>query len=449
MRGNFSDPLSSLTHTLRISITPLSHFFCNAYIQIITILAALTLPIAGCVSVTSEKYVDVQRDRKSGRSSFAYMLPKAVVPVQLLERDGVFAINVLAPKYLGDPQHPYIVSYSPSPFSSDSVDVVVGSNALLSSVNVTADDQTGQFLINLAKSYAAITAGVPGLKENSTANFVPISSFDVDPDDSFTLEAANAAFTSAALEQIDLGISRNCHSDDAAKIETCRTYKNIRRKKLTIHVSIHPPVFTPQVKLPDCTVGLCFRLPIPYRVTAGFAVGKRVSASSTFVALPNRAPVFAVNFDRTAFVRKVNNATFVNGMLTGLHVEKPSEAAAIALLPAQMISAFFSTIASTFQSRTAALNAEKEYIEAFMSLDSARKEAFSQQKPLLSVQLGSDAPRVNVVGNQAEQNPSEQVVADSGSGSNQVSESSPAPGNSPGSDIFDQISNGCEDPNNC
>lgn len=319
------------------------------------------------------------------------MLPKAVVPVQLYEQEGEFTIKASSPKYFGDPTAFYYVNYDNNAFSKDTIDVTIDSNSLLKTVNVTAADQTGQVLINLAKSYAAIKTGFANTKENSpTANATLISAVDIDPDDKVTIRSAVSAMNGAARIAIRRGMQTSCGSGAKKNAALCKKYRKLHYSNFKINLNAIAPEIVHQVHKPDCSVGVCFRLPIPYRITAGFKLGKKVNLSSVVVPLPNKGPVVATNFDRALFVTKVINAGFTNGMLTTLHVEKPSEAAAAALLPATIVSEFFGTITSTFDSKKAAITAQQQYLEAFNKLEALKtqKENSRANASILFVGMG-------------------------------------------------------------
>lgn len=349
--------------------------------------------LAACTVVSSSTQLGPETDR---RSAFAYMLPKAVLPLELRELRGNFIINAAAPTYVGDPRHLYYVNYNGNPLSSDVVDVTVDSNGLLKTVNVTAEDQTGQFLINLAKSYGAIkTFG----KEASLQGSELVAQVDVDPDDPYSMRAAEDAFAAAVKVRIRAGIRVNCGpaaANDPDKVNLCGVYNSLAARRPEVKLTAFAPDLVPQARLPDCSVGVCYRLPVPYRVSAGFTFGKDVAVSSVIVPLPNGGPVVATNFARAPFVRKVINAGFTNGVLTSLRIEKPSEAVAVAILPAEIIKALFASIGETFTSRRSALDAEVAYLNALHSVEAKRSEKESSLlgagTSIMSVGMGAPAP---------------------------------------------------------
>ncbi len=393
------------------------------------------LLLGGCVSISSTGLTDKDTG-KTTTSSFAYMLPTSVVPIQLSEINGQFVIDALPPKYFGDANYFYYGSYKSSIFSNDSVDVVIDSKGLLSSVIVTADDQTGQFLINLAKSLAAVQTGFGGRKEAGLVGATPVAQIDIDPEDPATLRAAEIALNSAARIRIRDGIVNNCGKSDAKLKENCHRYRQLQRSQFRIDLTARSPDIIKQASIPDCSIGVCFRLPIPYRISAGFAVGRQLSSSSVIVPLPNGGPIVATDFKRALFVKKVTNAGFTNGMLTSLKIQKPSEAAAVALLPATIVSAFFDTITSTFRSRQAALDAQSQYMTTFENLQNQRKEKETQLRSasLLSVGIGIAPRKAGGLSN----NPDGKDKIGRGSGKAEDSQKGDG-----------LVSPGCETPPNC
>ncbi len=345
----------------------------------------LMIALTSCTSVSSK--TKLAKDRTSG-TSFGYMLPKAFVPIELYEFAGQFVINAGAVTYVGDPAHFYYGYYNPSPFSSDSLNVAIGANGLLDQVNMEADDRSGAVLINLARSAAALQgAGIIGKESNIIAGATKIAEVDIDPDDLTTIDAASQSLSAAANHRIRAGVRNNCGKSENEKIELCGIYSSLKRKGFRIAVDSDVLNLPKQVRVPDCSVGVCFRLPIPYRISAGFQVGRKGVISSAIVPLPNGGPIVATNFRRTLFVKKVINADYTDGVLTNLIIQKPSEAEQIALLPQAIISAFFTEIASTFTSRTEAINAELLYIQKFQELSEKKAAAQKESDQVNNVSL--------------------------------------------------------------
>src|SRR5262249_18568751 len=80
-------------------------------------------------------------------------------------------------------------------------------------------------------------------------------------------------------------------------------------------------------ELADCSVGVCYRVPAPYGIEFAF---NNQYVYGTIVNLPNDRPALALPLERAAFVKRVNNVEFENGMLKKVHFEKPSEALEVA-----------------------------------------------------------------------------------------------------------------------
>jgi hypothetical protein len=60
---------------------------------------------------------------------------------------------------------------------------------------------------------------------------------------------------------------------------------------------------------------------------------------SRTVLLPNEAPLMTLDITRPAFIRKVINLTFTNGILTEVHINKPSEILAGLKIPLDIVKA--------------------------------------------------------------------------------------------------------------
>ncbi len=325
--------------------------------------------VAACNSISS--YEEFGPDAR-GVSSMAYMLPKAVVPIQLKEKDGRFKIVAQTPKYHGDPRHLYYLAYRPSVLASDELEATVEANGLLKTVNMTADDKTGQVLIDLAKSLGSLSTFA---KENNLVDGMDIiDSVDVDPSDPDLVHTAEKALTGALRHRIRDRLRVTCNSTSASDAPLCDEYQALNENRPTVKLGFFPQYDSYQEHEPDCTIGVCFRLPIPYRITAGVSVGGDATVSSAIVALPNDGPIIATDFSRALFVQKVTNASFTNGVLTSLSVTKPSEAAGAVALPSQIIAAFFSGITETFGNRNAALQARISYAEKLKEFEQSKAD---------------------------------------------------------------------------
>ena len=86
----------------------------------------LPILICGCTVITSQPLT-----KETTRATASYVLPKAVIEVALWEDNGHYAIQHLTTEIVPDPKHVYTITYNPSIFASDDVQILVGTKGLL------------------------------------------------------------------------------------------------------------------------------------------------------------------------------------------------------------------------------------------------------------------------------------------------------------------------------
>ncbi len=114
---------------------------------------------------------------------------------------------------------------------------------------------------------------------------------------------------------------------------------------LSIHISKAPPLLVDP--LPPSEVsrrGVLYRPNISRTLTVMHKADPNGRGSwrlllTKQVEVPNRAPVFAVEVNRSLFVDRVTDLEFTDGVLTNVSVKKPSEAAAFVEIPLAVVSA--------------------------------------------------------------------------------------------------------------
>jgi hypothetical protein len=109
------------------------------------IAACAALALQGCAIVGSER-------ANSGGSGVGYMLPRALVPVELVHEGGGLELRLGTPVPVGDTDHTYALQRSGNVFTSDNVVITVDpATALLSSLDVKSEDESAAALVELVK----------------------------------------------------------------------------------------------------------------------------------------------------------------------------------------------------------------------------------------------------------------------------------------------------------
>jgi hypothetical protein len=107
--------------------------------------------------------------------------------------------------------------------------------------------------------------------------------------------------------------------------------------------------------------GVCFRPQIPYHLT--FREGRAV-IEERILLLPDHSPKICMPIERAAFVKKVTNLTFDRGILTEVHIGKPSEALGFMDIPVSIAKAIASVPAELIQLKINYSNKEKDLVDA-------------------------------------------------------------------------------------
>jgi len=318
-------------------------------------------------SVLNSSHVEKTINDALSTSAGYYFLPTAKLNFEVHEQrfndntDGKKIIYYL--KYLSlslepDPKHLYRIDYMRNPFAHDLVTVTLTTKGLLDKVDVTTTDQSGALVVKLVDiAKAAVTKIPPPSGRLSLEEDIVIATVTIDP----------IADCDNSPRKLFYGAS-------------CK---------------ISASVFgSPEIKqngTPECDKGICFRPVLPYEITLSNSEG---NLTSRFIAmLPNKAPIFELPVTRTAFIKKVTELDFENGILTQVKIDKPSEvvgaldiplavARAILSIPAELIQLKIDTTKSQF----GLVKAQKDLIEANQALLELQKQ-FSE-----SSQDGGNAP---------------------------------------------------------
>jgi hypothetical protein len=106
--------------------------------------------------------------------------------------------------------------------------------------------------------------------------------------------------------------------------------------------------------------GICYRpaLPFKLRLLVGDLYIERV------VYLPDYSKIVTFDINRPAFVQKIQNLTFTNGILSQVHLKKDSELLAALGIPADLVKTVAGLPLDLIKFRTTNLQEEKNYLQA-------------------------------------------------------------------------------------
>ena len=297
-----------------------------------SIAAIGALQLSGCAIVSSHS-----ASEPDGRIGIPYMLPKALLPVELVEAEGVLVLRLLEPKLVGDTKASYVLYNVPNVFSSDDVkievDVVTG---LLKSVKAHSTDETGSILKQIAMSTAIGRAEKAAGDGESAETVLYSANFDPDGENSEVLNDLTQRLN-ARVQQILSECSRlkkdtaQCHSDGSSKLPAATT------TPLSVSITAKPMVpktspATGDQNPPsvDCSVGICHRGLLPYKIDLEISgLFKR----SDVIQLPNGAPILGLPLSRAAFVTTKHDVVLKDGRVESHAVDRPSSTLQVVKTP--------------------------------------------------------------------------------------------------------------------
>lgn len=327
--------------------------------------AALT---SGCAIISSTP-------AQSDRVGIGYMLPKALVPVELVQTANALEVRILEAELVGDATNMLTLKRSGNIFTSDNIAITVDpKTSLLSAIDAKSEDKT----LN------AISALRAGLRAESTVpGEVVVYKEWIDLQD----PAKASLDISAAIRNYltDRQRKAKCGSKDA---ETdCQqlqaTLTSITGGTLLVQVrpigvmagiagqaSAHVP--------PDCSAGLCYRINVPHQVTlTGLGLDR-----NAVMSLPTASATFVLPVERWAFVKTTHDIKLEGGILKSETVDRPSTALAIASAPLDIVKATLGAVSEVLQLRInisdkekALAEAKAKEIKAQAALDQAQQDA--------------------------------------------------------------------------
>ncbi len=310
----------------------------------LSLFVALTA-VSGCSVVTSTR---LPIDQLSARTTAAYyFLPKSMIHVQLLEstdKSGKVkhALQYAETLMVPDSSELFVLDYNQSALSDDSLTIQLTAEGLLKRVETTAEDKSGEIIVKLAevgKEAAKAAVYVSSVGESPKV----IRDFMISPSD---VCKVNSEILGATEEKLKIDLKPLVSPSPSSRGTDDRGMS-----------------------------GICFRPQIPYQLS--FREGERV-IEQHILLLPDGSPRVCMAIERAAFVKKVTNLAFEKGILTEVHIDKPSEALGFMEIPVAIAKAIASVPADLIQLRINYSNKEKD-------LADARKSELEAKQALIEV----------------------------------------------------------------
>ena len=311
-----------------------------------------------------------------GSEGIGYMLPRALLPVELVFDGSAFELRIQPALLVGDAAHTYALQRSGNVFTSDNVVVNVDPvSGLLSAVNVKSED----------KSVDAITKLVSGLKAEAAVAVGQVIVFQdlFDPGwDDQRVADFNRRLQFAARAQLRrAGIQAACTGVDGAATDPCNALATLQHEldggDLSVAV-MGSGAATPEPA--DCSAGFCYRINVPHVVRLQ---GPGTSSSAVF-GLPNRSPTFVMPLERWAFVKTTHDVELQGGVFESITSDRPSSAYAVAALPFDIAKAAVTSASELIQLKLDFSGKQKGYYDAQVAeieAKAARDKALLDKAP--------------------------------------------------------------------
>ncbi|MEM0985467.1 MAG: hypothetical protein AAGJ32_04410 [Pseudomonadota bacterium] len=350
----------------------------------------LCLAAAGCTSLGS------QMDRSlEGRSNTGvqYYLPKTLVTLELYKSPDGFVFPRLSEQIVGDTDFSYVAKLNRAIAADNQLTVTVDprSRLLDSDSSALSTARGAEIAKNFARSITALESGGQRRRDIFVGKVV------FDPLDQDAVRRANVALSSAfqafvrqdcAFEVDDetgeLLIPGGIFADEIL-IEQCFFLQDLADDPRTIQITVSNdpgkvplPGDAPEMNVPlldaddfrnVCSSGLCYRATAPHRITV--AVADRYIVDD-ILDLPNNQPPLVIRQPAGVFADQTTQITWVNGMPSTVGVDRNSELAGVASVPAQVVEALSEATIAGFRRDSDEIAAEVNLLNAQANLLNAR-----------------------------------------------------------------------------
>lgn len=339
----------------------------------------------------------------------SYTLAKAVLQVRarMFEREARIVVCVTDEIPMMDDRHQYTMTFRNSPLSADTITVRTypGSN-ILREINVTAIDQTGDFIVNLAGSIgslaslgkeAAFDPSDCESKSDQKNPVVELSSVYIDPGNLEDMRLKMSVLNEVVMTYVGR-LARHCADPNSrfAQLvstdypDTCPEYARIAREFHRSRTPItltwkHPDV--PNVQpTPDCSVGICYRPRLTHLLTVD--VGGARSNTQAF-SFTNTSPLLAMDISRGIAITKTTKIAFdVQGQPSSITLRKGkdsdgsngAEAVELAKLPATVISGYFGAFNKSVGYVNAALSSQSDLVRTQATLRTSKAQGVAKKE---------------------------------------------------------------------
>jgi len=344
---------------------------------------------------------------------------------------------VVSVDYMADPSKLFLLQPQRDWFHDDSANIVVDGRGLLSSINASNTDQSGNVVVALAQAGVQsfeLAGGMPispgqitqnqnllqenieyiesqkksitnqindlksqmQIQEQGTTQFVDrlgVLNHQLQLFESEQRALKMALFEPNFPQQIDLSFNPfdSTELNDASNElrNAGLTIVNSDVFSLNKQVNYRKWLNTPKKE----TDGIFYRPPIPYAFRIRDSVSNVVSAT---VLLPNLAPILHLEMDKAPFVSAISQVTLTNGFIGSYSFSKPSSAMALASYPLVLLSDITSSVTNLIQFRINLGTGQNNLQSTANSGQSIQNSALLAQQAALIAQLSNSITLYNL-----------------------------------------------------
>ena len=341
--------------------------------------ALFFMALSGCTSILDTTALEVGPVVTCTNSAGAYFLPKKTVTVTIQGDDKSggelrgFGINVGdLLNSIADRDQGYCLDYLGSLLSRDEVGIIRSPEGLLRRVYTRAEDKTVEIAKTLIDT-GFLLAGAAGRDLIGGSTGPVAGPFEFDPFDPYEAAKINSTLRQFGYCVFVEGFSFPYGVSPGSWCEQPRL--------VSVHVAKAPPLIVEE--LPPLEIsrrGVLYRPNISHTLTVLRKADPRGSSDSwkltmaKQIEVPNRAPVFVAEVNRSLFVDRITDLEFSDGVLTNISVKKPSEAAAFVEIPLAIVSAVVAVPGLIVKLKINDANNQERLIRAQTELISVRRQ---------------------------------------------------------------------------
>ena len=301
-------------------------------------------------------------------ASTSYCLPKRLLNVVFQRDDSGDTIRLEALPPIADGEC-FLAELNHSAFANDEAKLAVSPTGVLTGLNTTGEDVTGQVVLKLAEVAVQIAKqfGLIAKKVEKPKKLPQRRELTFDPSDPKQVEVVKTALA-------DVGYTFEAYRADTSPMPATQTQASLPS------ASTNAMVATTEAGISLPVDGILYRVPLPYLVQVSRTRCDPHSEEAcgivlrTIVSLPNGGQIRVATLRGGPLVKTAYELKLDNGGLTELKATKPSEALAFASLLPDL----FKTVAGA-ATEASPINIKVDYSSKHEDVVTAQKVVIDQQ----------------------------------------------------------------------